>query len=110
MTPEQYHLCREKGTQPPFTGEYVDCKEPGKYRCVACGKALFRSEDKSDSASGWPSFTGPAENDAVATETDTSYGMRRVEVLCEDCGAHLGHVFPDGPGPRGCAIVLVRWL
>lgn len=101
LTPEQHHVCREKGTEPPFTGEYVDCKEPGTYRCVACGKALFNSGDKFESGTGWPSFTQPAGENAVATETDSSHGMQRIEALCEDCGAHLGHVFPDGPTPTG---------
>ncbi len=101
LTPEQYYVCREKGTEAPFVGEYVDCKEPGTYHCVACGKALFRSDHKFESGTGWPSFTQAADEHAVATETDSSHGMQRVEALCDDCGAHLGHVFPDGPGPTG---------
>ncbi|MDA1314792.1 MAG: peptide-methionine (R)-S-oxide reductase MsrB [Acidobacteria bacterium] len=101
LTPEQYQVCREKGTEPGFTGEYVDCKEAGTYLCVACGKALFSSKDKFESGTGWPSFTQAADEDAVATESDSSYGMQRIEALCEDCGAHLGHVFPDGPAPTG---------
>ena len=100
LTPEQYRIAREKGTERAFTGAYNDSKEPGVYRCVACGTELFRSDAKFDSGSGWPSFTRPASNENVKTVEDTSHGMRRVEVMCAACDAHLGHVFPDGPGPE----------
>jgi peptide-methionine (R)-S-oxide reductase len=101
LTPEQYRVLREGATEPPFSGEYVDTKTPGVYRCAACGAELFRSETKYDSRSGWPSFYEPADEDAVETELDTSYGMRRVEVQCASCGSHLGHVFDDGRQPTG---------
>jgi peptide-methionine (R)-S-oxide reductase len=101
LTPEQYRICRERGTERAFTGKYHDCKEPGVYRCVCCGNELFRSEAKYDSGSGWPSFYEPAAPDRVATEEDRSLGMSRTEVTCESCGAHLGHVFDDGPLPTG---------
>src|SRR5438067_1028829 len=96
LTPEQYHVLREKGTEPAFTGTYAHTKEQGTYRCAACGKVLFRSDEKYDSGSGWPSFWQPAEPEAVETEEDDSFGMARTEVMCSDCGGHLGHVFPDG--------------
>ena len=101
LTPEQYAVCREKGTERAFTGQYWNHHEDGIYRCAACGEALFRSEEKFDSGTGWPSFTAPADTDSVGTEEDRSHGMRRTEVTCARCGAHLGHVFPDGPGPSG---------
>jgi peptide-methionine (R)-S-oxide reductase len=101
LTPEQYDILRRKGTEPAFTGAYVDEKTPGLYRCAGCGAELFRSEAKFDSGTGWPSFVEPAALESVDTETDTSYGMVRTEVKCASCGSHLGHVFPDGPGPTG---------
>lgn len=101
LSPEQYRVCRQKGTEPAFTGAYWDEKTPGVYRCAGCGAVLFDSATKYDSGSGWPSFWQPADPAAVATETDTGHGMRRVEVHCARCGSHLGHVFPDGPRPTG---------
>ena len=101
LTPEQYHILREKGTERAFTGEYADAHEHGVYRCAGCGKPLFRSDEKFESGSGWPSFWAPAKEDAVETELDRSYGMVRTEVTCSDCGGHLGHVFDDGPEPTG---------
>ena len=101
LTPEQYHVCREKGTERAFTGAYHDTKTPGTYRCVACGEPLFSSRSKYDSGSGWPSFWEPLAPGAVAEEVDRSYGMVRTEVHCARCGSHLGHVFPDGPRPTG---------
>jgi peptide-methionine (R)-S-oxide reductase len=101
LTPEQYEVLRRKGTEQAFTGAYVDTKEPGVYRCAGCGAELFRSEAKFDSGTGWPSFVEPAALDSVETEVDTSHGMVRTEVTCAACGGHLGHVFPDGPGPTG---------
>lgn len=106
LSPEQYRILREKGTERAFTGELYDHKGKGMYKCAACGTELFKSENKYDSGSGWPSFDRPADGDAVATEEDRSYGMRRVEVVCSNCGGHLGHVFEDGPrettGQRFC--------
>ncbi|MDY7094940.1 MAG: peptide-methionine (R)-S-oxide reductase MsrB [Acidobacteriota bacterium] len=101
LTPEQYRIARQKGTERAFTGEYWNTKEPGVYACVCCGQELFTSEAKYDSGSGWPSFYQPVAEDHVATETDQSHGMTRTEVLCSGCQAHLGHVFPDGPRPTG---------
>ena len=101
LTPEQYRVCREKGTEPAFTGKYHNSKEKGTYRCVACGAELFDSNTKYDSGSGWPSFYQPASSENVETHEDLSHGMRRTEVICSSCGAHLGHVFPDGPRPTG---------
>jgi peptide-methionine (R)-S-oxide reductase len=101
LTAEQYRVTREKGTERAFSGAYWDTKTPGTYACVCCGAPLFASEDKFDSGTGWPSYTRPAAADAVETEEDRSLSMRRTEALCASCGAHLGHVFPDGPAPTG---------
>jgi peptide-methionine (R)-S-oxide reductase len=101
LTPEQFRVTRLKGTERPFTGEFCERKVPGTYLCVCCGAPLFRSETKFDSGTGWPSFVAPLDPEAVEEEADLSHGMRRVEVLCTKCGAHLGHVFDDGPPPSG---------
>lgn len=101
LTPEQYHVLREKGTERAFTGKYADTHTAGVYKCAGCGNPLFSSETKFESGSGWPSFYEPLEQEAVATETDDKFGMTRTEVLCACCGGHLGHVFPDGPQPTG---------
>jgi peptide-methionine (R)-S-oxide reductase len=101
LTPEQYHVLREKGTERAFTGAYWNTKEPGKYLCAGCGTELFSSETKYDSGTGWPSFWAPVSQSNVATEEDRSLGTRRVEVHCAKCGGHLGHLFEDGPDPTG---------
>lgn len=101
LTPEQYHITREKGTEPPFSGALYKNHKDGTYCCVACGAELFSSETKFESGSGWPSFWLPATPACVETHEDNSHGMRRVEATCARCGAHLGHVFPDGPKPTG---------
>jgi peptide-methionine (R)-S-oxide reductase len=101
LTREQYEVLRNKGTEGAFTGRYWDSKADGVYRCAACGNPLFRSDAKYDSGSGWPSFTQAVDGEAVRTETDSSHGMIRTEVLCARCDSHLGHVFDDGPAPTG---------
>jgi peptide-methionine (R)-S-oxide reductase len=101
LSPEQFQVCRLKGTEPAFTGKYWDKHEKGVYRCSCCGEALFESDTKFDSGTGWPSFFQPLNKESVGEETDRSHGMVRTEVVCKACGAHLGHVFPDGPNPTG---------
>ena len=101
LTPEEFAVARKKGTERAFTGRYWNNHEPGVYRCVCCGNTLFRSDEKFDSGTGWPSFWAPAAQENVATETDDSFFLRRTEVVCSKCDAHLGHLFPDGPEPTG---------
>lgn len=101
LTDEQFYVCREKGTERAFTGEYHDCKDKGIYNCTCCGEPLFNAATKFDSGTGWPSFWQPLNDAAVESDVDTSHGMRREEVHCRKCGSHLGHVFPDGPQPTG---------
>jgi peptide-methionine (R)-S-oxide reductase len=101
LSPAEYKILREKGTEPPFTGQYVNEKKEGVYRCRACGTPLFSSETKYDSGSGWPSFYEPMDEENITEHEDRAHGMRRTEVLCAACDAHLGHVFPDGPKPTG---------
>lgn len=101
LSPEQYYVCRMKGTERPFTGKYCEEKRPGIYACVCCGQELFSSTTKYESGTGWPSFWQPIADDRVTLVVDTSHGMRRVEVVCSRCDAHLGHVFEDGPDPTG---------
>lgn len=101
LSPEQYFVCRQKGTERPFTGKYWDCEQDGVYHCVACGEPLFDSHSKFDAGCGWPSYFEPINESCVEEQMDTSHNMVRTEVLCQSCGSHLGHVFPDGPKPTG---------
>lgn len=101
LTPEQYNICFLKGTEPPFSGKYTNNHEPGMYKCAVCGIELFSSDSKFDSASGWPSFDKPLVNENITSAEDNSMGVRRIEVMCKTCGAHLGHVFDDGPTKTG---------
>jgi len=101
LDPRRHAVLREGVTEPPFSGEYWNLKDPGRYRCAGCGEVLFTSDAKYDSGSGWPSFTRPVADDRIATRPDTSHGMVRTEILCAGCGGHLGHVFDDGPAPTG---------
>ena len=101
LTAEQYEICRNKGTEPPFSGEYLNTKTTGTYRCLCCGNALFHSENKFDSGTGWPSFWDPIDVQSVSTREDLSMSVVRTEVLCKQCDSHLGHVFEDGPQPTG---------
>lgn len=101
LTPDQYRILRQKGTEPAFTGAYWDEHTPGTYRCAGCGEVLFDSDTKYDSGSGWPSFYQPVDRSKVVEHEDVSHGMRRIEITCATCGSHLGHVFPDGPRPTG---------
>ena len=101
LSPEQFHIAREKGTERPFTGEYVNNKEAGTYHCICCGTPLYDSATKFNSGSGWPSFWDALDKDAIATSVDQAHGMTRVEIMCAKCDSHLGHVFPDGPMPTG---------
>lgn len=99
LTDEQYNVCFNKGTEPPFSGKFHDCKDKGMYKCICCGEELFESDTKFDSGTGWPSFWQPLSDEKISYESDTGYGMLRTEVNCKKCGAHLGHVFDDGPKP-----------
>jgi peptide-methionine (R)-S-oxide reductase len=101
LNPEQFRVLREKGTEAPFSGEYDHVFEPGTYRCAGCGTELFHSDTKYDSGCGWPAFSAPASGEAIDEETDSTFGIVRTEVMCSNCGGHLGHVFPDGPRPTG---------
>ena len=101
LSPEQYRILREAGTEPPFSGELLSVKDDGAFRCAGCGALLFSSDDKYDSGSGWPSFTAPADQAALDERVDSTHGMVRTEVRCAGCDGHLGHLFPDGPGPGG---------